>query len=284
MITLPHDSMPAGACDCHTHVLGPYADFPLAATAPSGPTEAPLESYLAMLDRSGFERGVVVHPGVYGDDYSALLNAMRVAPERLRGVAVATGTVPDGTLDELHAHGVRALRYTEVAARGGNTPAPGKAVFADFLATATRLKERGMHAEFWSDCSNFVLHAPALAHTGVNLVLDHAGLFDRHAGVEGAAFQNLLALLREGVVWVKLTMHRNGADRPGYADVRAFHDALVDANPARLLWGSDWPYLGVAPFGDTELRDLFLAWTGDASLRQQILVDNPAQLYQFGAR
>ncbi len=274
--------LPPGACDCHTHVIGPYADFPLSANAALVPREAPLAQYFAMLERSGFARGVIVHPGVYGADYRALLDALAAAPDSLRGVAVATAEVADKTLDYLRDRGVRALRYTEVKARGGSAPASGKAVFADFLASAPRLRERGMHAEFWADCGHFVEHARSLVAPGVDLVLDHAGLFDRQAHVEGRDFQNLLAMVREGLVWVKLTMHRNSVARPGYNDVRAFHEALLAANPTRLIWGSDWPYLGVPePFCETQLRDLFLEWTADAGVRQQILVDNPARLYGF---
>lgn len=277
-------ALPAGACDCHTHVLGPYARFPLSPAAAHVPPEAPLDAYLKMLDAAGFARGVLVHPGVYGEDYGAMLHALATAPQRLRGVAVATAAVADATLDQLLAAGVRALRYTEVAARGGAAPAPGKAVFSDFTATRERLRERGMHAEFWADCGHFVRHARALAGHGVELVLDHSGLFDVSLGTKHADFQDLLALLREGQVWVKLSMHRNSRARPDYAELRPFHDALLRANPARLVWGSDWPYLGVSPpFAGGELRDLLLAWTDDAALRQRILVDNPAALYRYGA-
>jgi 2-pyrone-4,6-dicarboxylate lactonase len=285
-MTVSHHAarVPVGACDCHTHVLGPYDAFPLAPGAPHAPTPALLASYLAMLDRSGFDRGVLVHPGVYGFDYRAMLDALAAAPSRLRGVAVASAAIGDAALDGLQAAGVCALRYTEVRARGGSAPASGKAVFADFEATRERLAERGMHAEFWSDCDHFTSHARAFAGYGVELVIDHAGLFDVAAGVEGAPFQDLLALVREGLVWVKLTMHRNSRQRPGHTDTRAFHEALLRANPARLVWGSDWPYLGVAPpFADTELRDQFLVWTADPALRRQVLVDNPARLYGFGA-
>jgi predicted TIM-barrel fold metal-dependent hydrolase len=274
-------SIPQGACDCHTHVLGPYERFPLAPSAPHAPAEAPFEACMEMLAAAGFERGVVVHPGVHGWDYGAMLDALERGAGRLKGVAVATADVGDDDLAWLAARGVCALRYTEVRARGGSAPAPGKAVFADFLATRERLSEHHMHAEFWSDCDHFVAHARTLAGNGVALVLDHAGLFQVEHGVGDRAFQDLLALLREGEVWVKLAMHRNSRARPGNVDVRPFHEALLRANPARLVWGSDWPYLGVPAFAPCELRELFLDWTSDAGLRRQILVDNPAQLYGF---
>jgi 2-pyrone-4,6-dicarboxylate lactonase len=274
-------SMPEDACDCHAHVLGPYARWPLAASAAHVPPEAIYEAYRAMLDAAGFKRGVLVHPGVYGFNYGVMLDALARGGGRLAGVAVATAEVADSRLAELAGGGVRALRYTEVRARGGNAPAPGKAVFADFEATRSRLREHGLHAEFWADCDHFVAQARRLAGAGVELVLDHAGLFDAAAGVTAPAFQDLLALLREGLVWVKLPMHRNAPRGTDLQALRPFHDALVEANPERLVWGSDWPWLGVRPFGTTELRDLMLGWVPDPGLRRRILSSNPARLYRF---
>jgi 2-pyrone-4,6-dicarboxylate lactonase len=71
--------------------------------------------------------------------------------------------------------------------------------------------------------------------------------------------------------------------KPDYPDARPLHDALVAANPDRLLWGSDWPYVRMGdPTPDAgRLLDLFQAWVGDAELARRILVDNPAALYGF---
>ena len=68
---------------------------------------------------------------------------------------------------------------------------------------------------------------------------------------------------------------------PDYPDVRPYHDALVSKRSDRLLWGSDWPYIGLAIKPRVEqLVDLFDEWVLDESLRQQILVTNPAALFE----
>jgi len=70
---------------------------------------------------------------------------------------------------------------------------------------------------------------------------------------------------------------------PDYEDARPFHEALVRANPERLVWGSDWPH----PRMEGEMPDagrlfeLFHAWTPDEATRLRILVANPAKLYGF---
>ena len=73
--------------------------------------------------------------------------------------------------------------------------------------------------------------------------------------------------------------------RAGLPDAKSFHEALVGANPDRLVWGGDWPH----PRMEEEmpdvghLLDLFMAWTPDAAIRRRILVTNPQRLYGFPA-
>ena len=59
--------------------------------------------------------------------------------------------------------------------------------------------------------------------------------------------------------------------------------ALIETNPDRLLWGSDWPHVrhvGIMP-NDTDLLEQLSFWGCNASLRKKILVDNPTTLYGF---
>jgi predicted TIM-barrel fold metal-dependent hydrolase len=58
--------------------------------------------------------------------------------------------------------------------------------------------------------------------------------------------------------------------------------ALIDAAPDRLLWGSDFPHLSFADkVGSTELFNLLAVWAPQADVRRRILVDNPRQLFRF---
>jgi 2-pyrone-4,6-dicarboxylate lactonase len=83
---------------------------------------------------------------------------------------------------------------------------------------------------------------------------------------------------------VKLCPIRVSRAAPHYADARPLHDLLVERMPDRLVWGSDWPFLGLT--GDARptiaaLLALFALWTPDAAVRRCILVDNPARLYGY---
>ncbi|MGZ6962198.1 MAG: amidohydrolase family protein, partial [Ilumatobacteraceae bacterium] len=52
--------------------------------------------------------------------------------------------------------------------------------------------------------------------------------------------------------------------------------------PERLLWATNWPHPGQAdPPSLEDLSRLASEWMPDTSVRRRILVDNPAELYQF---
>ena len=280
--TPPKRPLPPGACDTHAHVFGPYERFPLAPERSYTPPQAPFEAYIGMLDRVGFSRGVLVHPSAYGLDCSAMLDALGRARSRLRGIAVIDASVADAQLATMHEAGVCGVRFSETSGAVGQKFA-GSVGLDAFDALAPRLRELGWHAQIWIECGALVEAAPRLLRAGVPLVFDHMGRFDVTRGTKDAAFQRLLRLLADGGVWVKLSAPRNSKQFPDYADVRPFHDALIDANPDRLLWGSDWPFLRM---GDRTpkvgyLVDLFEAWIGDDALRRKILVANAAALYGF---
>lgn len=260
--------------DCHAHVFGPYARFPLADTSVHSPPEATADDYTALLRRLNLGHGVLVHPSAYRQDFSPLLDALERHPQ-LRGVIVArrSDTVD---FEVLHRRGVRAARFSHRS--GGDFP--GAAGLDDLKALAPALADAGLHAELWTDTTALPGIADVLSQLPVPVVIDHAGGFDLDAGVEAAGFQSLLSLVQQGDTWVKLCLYRNllRKDRPERG--QAFQRALQQANPERLVWGSDWPHLRVEPEPDTaQLLAQFHDWAGDTQTAQRILVDNPASLY-----
>jgi predicted TIM-barrel fold metal-dependent hydrolase len=276
--------LPPGSCDCHAHVFGPFDQYPLAEDRLYTPPLAPLNDYLAMLAAAGMRRGVLVQAGACGWDHRGTLAALRVGQGRLRGVAVPRPEAGDAELADMHAAGIRAIRFTQVIGRGTGQPVSGTHNFDRIAHFAPRLRELGWHAQLWANASVVAEHAPQLRALGIPLVLDHLGVVDVTRGVDAPDFQAVLGLVREGVAAVKLTAFRYSKGVAGYADVRPFHDALVAANPRQLLWGSDWPFLGMT--GDQRptvegLTRIFCDWVSDAGLLRQILVDNPARIYGF---
>src|SRR5579863_987337 len=69
--------IPAGACDCHTHIFGDPAKFPFAASRVYTPEPALPEEMSALHRALHIQRVVIVTPSVYGTGNSATLYGMR---------------------------------------------------------------------------------------------------------------------------------------------------------------------------------------------------------------
>jgi predicted TIM-barrel fold metal-dependent hydrolase len=281
--TRPKSPPPPQACDTHAHVFGPAAQFPYAEDRSYTPPHAPLEKYLRMLDTVGFARGVLVQGSAHGRDNAAMLDALVRHPERLRGVAVADADVSPAELRRWHADGVRGLRFNHFF-RGGALHYRGGVPLDAAKALAPVMAELGWHLQLWIDVKDLPETIPVLKAIGRPVVIDHMGRTDARAGTATPSFQSLLRLVGDGGCWVKVSgAHRLSQSAPDYPDARPFHEALVRANPERLVWGSDWPHPrieGEMPDAG-RLFELFQQWTPDEATRRRVLVDNPARLYDF---
>jgi 2-pyrone-4,6-dicarboxylate lactonase len=279
----PRRPLPARSCDTHAHVFGPASRYPYHPQRNYTPPDATREAYIHLLRILGFERAVLVQPSPYGTDNRRMLDALALAQEspegiEWRGVAVLDDQVSDQELERLHALGVRGVRMNLVFRAGVD------------MNTTRRLAERiaplGWHVQFLVDISRFEGLAQQLAALPVESVVDHMGHMPAALGPGHPAFQDLLALGREGRTWIKLTGPNRitSLQHPPYHDVDPVAQALIAAAPQRLVFGTDWPHVQLPnPMpNDGDLVDEFHRWVeNDTALAEQILVDNPAKLYGF---
>ncbi len=268
--------LPAGSWDCHFHVFE-AARYPYAAERSYTPADAPFDQYRRLAAALGIERGVLVHPSVLGRDHRALedtLIAAAAGGHGLRGVAVVDAHCRESDLERWHRLGVRGTRLNALFAGG--------VAAADLPRVVDLIRPFGWHLQMLID----IVASPQLlldaARLGVPLVLDHYGhpqaAQDESAALASAGYRNLLALLKEGRAWVKLSGPYRFCRQPGFGDARPLLDALLHANPAHLVWGTDWPHPAVPPQDDRRLTDLLFAWLSPAE-REQVFVHNPTQLY-----
>jgi predicted TIM-barrel fold metal-dependent hydrolase len=276
----PKLEAPPGACDCHIHLFGPTEKYPFDANAAYHAEDALPETYIAWQKTLGLSRAVIIHPTALGRNNARTLDALALYPERFRAVAVPADDVGDAELDRMHELGVRGCRFTSVATYA-NAPALNK----DLIA---RIAARGWHAQFLLEGQQLPEMHDDLMALPCDVVIDHMGRVPADLGTHHPAFRTLLRMLESGKVWVKLSgpMRFSKQDRMPYSDTLAFARRLVETNPERLVWGSDWPHInynhGVMP-NDGDLLDLMHDWVPDEATRNRILADNPAVLYDFPA-
>ena len=282
-IRSPKIVFPSGAVDCHAHVCGPVSQFPYAKERIYTPPDATLESYQVLLKILRVDRAVLVQPSVYGTDNRAMLAALNAHPKQLRAVAVIpndVNAIDDTQLEQLHQSGVRGIRcnIVDVADKSAGLP------IQTLRALAERIKPFGWHLELLMHVNEYPDLATVFDNFPVDLVFGHFGYSHAKHGIANKGFEGLLELMRNGQAWVKMTgPYRICDDDLPYLDMRPFNDAVIQANPNRLVWGTDWPHVMVKKQmpHDADLCELFGSWVTDSSLRKAILVDNPCILYDF---
>lgn len=270
----PRTRAPAGTTDTHFHIFGPKDRYPLNPHRRYEPALADVDQYLEMARIVGIDRMVVVNGSPYGPDNRCILDAIQsFGPDRARGVAVVDNDVSDAELRDLHARGVRGIRFNLIT---------NLTTMDDLRSTIGRLGAFGMHAQLWlkGDVLEDILGI--IDQVDVPVVLDHMGQVATSLGMDHPHFQNLLRLVDSGKVWVKLIGYRVSSGAP-FDDLRAPVAEIMRRIPDQVIWGTDWPHplLGSMPMPDDgKMLDLLASWCDERQLHQ-ILVDNPARLYGF---
>jgi predicted TIM-barrel fold metal-dependent hydrolase len=264
--------LPSGTCDTHFHVFGPQSHYPMDPRRNYTPHECSLDAYREVMRAIGIERGVIVQPSVYGTDNRATLDALRAGGANFRAIAVLAPTVSDDELAQMHELGVRGLRL--------NLVNPQMVSLADSLAILRRMAGQGWHLQVQMELGKTPDALDALCEqVDVPIVVDHMGKLP-----PSTRAHPLMGRLKDASCWVKLSApYRVSAQPLPHANLTPLVRALADANPQRVLWGSDWPHteLHHGTPAAASLAALVHDWFPDEALRRQICVTNPAQLYGF---
>jgi predicted TIM-barrel fold metal-dependent hydrolase len=284
--------VPAGACDCHTHIHGDPAKFPFFPGRVYTPELASPEEMTALHKALHIERVVIVTPSVYGTDNSATLFGMKARGATARGVAVIDEQTQDSDLDAMNEAGIRGIRLN-LATGGVSDPAIGR---LRFQAAVGRVKNRNWHLQLFTNLAVISAIKDLVAASPVPVVFDHFGGALGELGTGQPGFTDLLELVRSGKAYVKISgAYRASNLAPDYPDAAPLARALIAANSDRIVWGTDWPHPNsVTPPGnkptdvtpliqidDGRLLNQLPVWAPDAAIRKKILVDNPARLYGF---
>ncbi len=277
----PDLRLPTGAIDTHVHVFEDR--YPLSPARGYNPPESTLADLRHLHHTLGIDRVVFTQPSPYGVDNSAIMDGMAVlngaTPGRARAVIACTMDISDDELAEFDAAGVRGVRLN--TDNKGGMP-----VEIDQLPElAARIAPFGWHFEFLFPGRDILDLMPVFEALEVPMSIAHFAYQPATAGISAPGFQALLALVRAGNTWIKISGANrvSETDLPPYDDVKPMAEALIEAAPDRIMWGTDWPHPNkyVANPNDGDLVNAFGDWVGDDDMRRKIMVDTPAAFYRF---
>lgn len=275
--------------DNHSHLFrsGSYAP-------PSPPAGVAYESpvvdgadYAEHLRAVGCSRGVLVQPSSYGiRDHRILIDALQRNPQNLRGVVCAPADISDRELDVMSGSAVVATRVQDGY--------PGGVPVEDIEAVADRVRDRHWHIEVWSDLRRHLSWFwNVVAGLGADVVIDHLGYIPSDERLESPVMREVIEILSLPNVWMTLSgserLVPQGLDARS-PDVQANHSAaiadrvraFVEIAPDRVLWGTDWPHVGLSdPPTDREIVSRFAQWIPESDIRDRIAIDNNARRYRF---
>jgi predicted TIM-barrel fold metal-dependent hydrolase len=266
-----------GAVDGHAHIF--LRTLPFAAVHRYVPDyDAPLDNYLRELDEHSIAHGVLIQPSFLGTDNEFMRQALRRAPDRLRGIAVVDPTLSSEELARLGADGIVGIRLNLV---GVSIPDFQSALWQKFLA---RLVGLDWLVEVHREARDLPLIIGPLLAAGLKVVVDHFGRPDPKLGVDDPGFRYLLDRGGSRRLWVKLSgAYRNGSGGRGEQVALAAVPLLRGAlGLDHLIWGSDWPHTQfekVASYGSA--RAALDRWLPNAADRQAVLCATPGRLFRF---
>jgi D-galactarolactone isomerase len=272
----PKLKAPATATDCHHHIYN--AKYPVDPKATLRPADALVDDYRGLQKRIGTTRNVLVQPSTYGTDNRCHLDALAAFGPSARMVAVVNDSVSTDELKRMHALGVRGIRFN-LARADATTP--------EMLEPLSkRVNDLGWHIQINAPPAKIMEIMPILERVPSPIVFDHLAHIPQPDGVNHPLFAQVRGLMDKGRTWVKLSgaYADTKVGPPTYADSSAVARAYAKAYPERCVWGSDWPHPTEQQKqlpDDAVLFDLLTDWVPDEKVRQRVLVENPAMLYDF---
>ncbi|WP_053846130.1 amidohydrolase family protein [Streptomyces sp. NRRL B-24085] len=282
--SVPAFRLPAGTVDTHCHVFGPQARFPFAPERKYTPCDGGKEQLFALRDHLGIARNVVVQATCHGADNSAMVDAVRAAGDRARGVATVRPDVEEAELRALHSAGVRGVRFNFVRRLVDTAPED------DLRTIAAKIAPLGWHVVLYFESADLPELASFFASLPTPLVVDHMGRPDVTQPVDGPEFSRFLRFVDANDVWVKVTCPERlsvtgpaalDGQRNAYTDVVPFGRRVVEEFGDRVLWGTDWPHPNLTDHmpDDGLLVDHVPHIAPTEEQQRLLLVDNPMRLY-----
>lgn len=281
----PRFKLPSGAVDAHCHVFGPGAEFAYAPERKYTPCDASKAQLFALRDHLGFDKNVIVQATCHGADNRAMVDACRASNGKARGIATVRRSVTDQELQDMHAAGVRGVRFNFVKRLVDFTPKD------ELIEIAGRIAKLGWHVVVYFEAVDLPQLWDFFTALPTTIVVDHMGCPDVSKPVDGPEFALFIKLMAQHKnVWSKVSCPERLSvtgpralhdEQNAYTDVIPFARLIVETFPDRVLWGTDWPHPNLKDHmpDDGLLVDFIPHIAVTEDLQRKLLVDNPNRLY-----
>lgn len=274
------DTYPASilGIDGHAHVFSRELDL-TSARRYSPDYDATLAMYQHNLQSHGLSHGVLVQPSFLGTDNSYLLDALKQAPQQLRGVVVVERDIARAELDAMDRLGVVGIRLNLMGKALPDFSEPEWKVLFGHIA------ELDWHVELHRHVADIPTLVRGLMPFGVKIVVDHFGRPDARLGLDQPGLRDMLELGLSGQVWTKVSgIYRlEGTEQENIEFARELLPLLVQSfGPQRLVWGSDWPHTQheqQISYGSVVAQLQALGCT--PQVMRSLLIESPQVLFDF---
>ena len=260
-------------------MFGPGERFPYAPERKYTPCDASKEKLWALRDFLGFERNVIVQATCHGADNRAVVDALRTAGDRARGVATVTTATTDAELAELDAAGVRGVRFNFVKRLVDVTPPDVLAVHRPSDRGARLARRRLFRGA--PICPISRISFASCRRPSSSTTWDAPTSRNRSTAPSSNASCELMRTCPR--VWTKVTCpdRLSASGPPHYTDFVPFARRLVEEFPDRVLWGTDWPHPNLRSHmpDDGQLVDLIPAIAPTRGAATEAAGRQPAHLY-----
>lgn len=297
-------------CNVQANVLWLASRFPYSASRHLTPPPATVQQFVDFKRVTGLSHSVLTHGLSYGSDCTSLLAFLsELGSSNTKGISVIDpDTTSDETIALMHDAGVRGIRVNLYKYSAMHDLERQKIALREHARRITRFPGWTMafthvHPEFWGRLRPVIEHD--VTSRGIRLVTDHFALLKGPSMLDPDCegdiarqdgFAEIVSLVRDGLLWVKLSgPYRVSELGPDYQDLKPLVRAFVDANPRRVLYGSDWPHtprmsvrsqeeaMREMPYLDVDdlawLRSL-KSWLSEEEWELMVL-RNPRELYDW---
>lgn len=267
------------------HVIDPKR-YPLASSAVYVPSTHSVWDAVSFENTVNMRNIVAIQPSIYGNDNSAMLDAMKaLGPDRSRGVVVFDeSTIDNSTLEEWHTLGVRGVRLNLAS----TSQTPDTAAFkATIERYAELVKPFGWMVQIYMSMDLLPELESTIKALDVRVCFDHFAQPSKPSQTSDSpfdpytvtGFSSLIRLLQHGNVFIKFSAPYRVELDSHQLDTLAKEVLRVQND--RVVFATDWPHTRFEGLDIKPFEERCLEWAEGAGCVDRVFSTNAKTLWNI---